>query len=106
MTWQLRPTCAVGACDVILHGKNGGYSFEVKLTRGGAAYTGRAVTHFGPRGTGSSSVPDPVTLKIQIHATRAIGENQEWAATSLAGNIVITFQHVSTAAFYCSGPYH
>lgn len=100
MTWQLNPACAVGACDVILHGKNGSFSFNVKLTRAGAAYRGQAVTHFGC-GTRASSIPYPVTLKIQMHATKAIGEHQVWAATSFAGTIVMTFQFASTAVGYC-----
>ena len=100
MTWQLSPACAVGACNVILDGKNGGFSFKAKLTSGGAAYSGRAITHFGC-GRPASSIPYPVTLTIKIHATNAVGENQVWAATSFAGTIVMTFQYVSTAAFYC-----
>jgi Fibronectin type III domain len=100
MTWQLSPACAAGPCDVMLHGKNGPFSFTAKLARVGAAYTGQAVTHFGC-GSAASSIPYPVTLTIKIHPTKAIGENQVWAATSLAGTIVMTFQYVSTAAFYC-----
>ena len=58
------------------------------------------MTHFecGPPG---SLIPYPVTLKIRIHATDALGENQEWAATSFAGTMVMTFRYASTAAFYC-----
>jgi Fibronectin type III domain len=100
MTWNLSPACAAGACDVILHGKNGPFSFKTKLTRRGAAYTGQAVTHFGC-GSPGSSIPYPVTLKIKIHATKAVGENVAWAATSFAGTIVMTFQYASSGAFFC-----
>jgi len=100
MTWQLVPACAVGRCDVALHGKNGPFSFKVKLTRRGPVYAGHAVTHFGC-GSRASSIPYPVTLTIKMHATRAIGENQVWAATSFAGTIVMAFQYVSTDASYC-----
>jgi hypothetical protein len=100
MTWNLSPACAVDACDVMLHGKNGPFSFKAKLTRRGAAYTGQAATHFGC-GSPGSSIPYPVTLKIKIHATKAIGENVAWAATSFAGTIVMVFQYASTGAFYC-----
>jgi hypothetical protein len=100
MTWQLRPACAAGGCDVVLHGKNGPFAFKVKLTHRGPAYAGQAVTHFGC-GSRASSIPYPVTLTIKIHATKAIGENQEWAATSFDGTIVMAFQYVSTGAFNC-----
>jgi Fibronectin type III domain len=100
MTWQLSPVCTAGACDVILHGKNGPFSFKGKLTHRGAAYTGQTVTHFGC-GSPASSIPYPVMLTIKIHATKAIAENQVWAATSFAGTIVMTFQYVSTGASYC-----
>ena len=100
MTWQLTPACAAGACDLILHGKNGPSSFKGKLTLAGAAYTGRAVTHFrcGPR---ANWVPYPVTLKFRIHPTKATGKNRVWAATSFAGTMVMSFHYVSTASFYC-----
>jgi Fibronectin type III domain len=61
MTWQLRPACAADACDVVLHGKNGSFSFRVKLTRRGLAYAGQAITHFGC-GSRANSIPYPVTL--------------------------------------------
>jgi hypothetical protein len=100
MTWNLSPACAAGACDVILHGKDGPFSFKGKLTRRGAAYTGRAVTHFrcGPAG---NSIPRPVTLKIRIHPTKATGENVAWVATSFAGHLVLVFQYASNSAFFC-----
>jgi hypothetical protein len=100
MTWNLSPACAVGACDVVLHGKNGPFPFTAKLTRKGAAYSGRAVTHFGC-GSRGNSIPYPVTLKIRIHPTKATGENVAWAATSFAGHIVMTFQYASNSAFFC-----
>jgi hypothetical protein len=43
----------------------------------------------------------PVTLKIKIHATKATGQNVAWAATSLAGTIVMSFHYATSAAFYC-----
>lgn len=102
MTWQFSPACATGACDVLLHGKNGRFPFTVKLTRVGAGYKGHGVTHFGGCGTRANSIPDPVTLRVQIHATKAIGESQTWAATSFAGTLTMTWQYVSNAAFYCT----
>ena len=100
LTWHLSPVCAAGACDVTLHGKDGRFSFKGKLTRRGAVYTGRAVTHFrcGPAG---NTIPYPVTLKIRIHPTKAIGENVAWVATSFAGHLVLAFQYASNSAFYC-----
>jgi hypothetical protein len=100
MTWNLSPACAAGACDVMLHAKNGPASFTAKLTRSGAVYTGRAVTHFGC-GSPGNSIPYPVTLRIRIHPTKATGENVAWAATSFAGTMVMTFQYASNTAFYC-----
>jgi Fibronectin type III domain len=102
MVWQLSPACATGTCDVILHGKNGRFPFTVKLARAGAAYTGHTVTQFGGCGTRANSIPDPVTLRIQVHPTKAIGKNQEWAATSFAGTLKMTWQYVTTTAFYCN----
>lgn len=102
ISWQLSPVCAAGPCDVMLHAKDGKYSFRMKLTRAAAAYVGQAVANLGPCGSGASSIPDPTTLKIRIRVTKAAGKNQVWAATSLAGTMVGTSQYVSTAAFYCT----
>ena len=100
MTWNLSPACAAGACDVMLHGKDGPFSFKGKLTRKGAAYTGRAVTHFRC-GSAGNSIPYPVTLEIRIHPTKATGENVAWVATSFAGHLVLAYQYASNSAFFC-----
>ena len=53
MRWQLSPPCAVGACDVVLHVKDGSFSFKMKLARAGAVYEGQArasLGRCGPRG--------------------------------------------------------
>jgi hypothetical protein len=102
ISWQLSPACAAGPCDVILHAKDGRYSFKMKLTRAGAAYTGQTVANLAPCGPAANSIPDPVTLKIRIRINGASGENQVWAATSLGGIMVGSSQYVSTAAFYCT----
>jgi len=102
LSWHFGPACAAGACDVILHVKDGRLSFQMRLTRAGAAYSGQTVTSRYPCGSGANSIPDPETLKIRIRVTKAAGENQEWAATSFAGTMVGTSQYVSSAAFYCS----
>jgi Fibronectin type III domain len=99
--WQLSPVCAVGACDVILHGQNGGNSFTVKLTRAGAVYTGQAMDKGRLCGSEVNSIPDPEMLKIRIRVTDALGENQEWIATSWVGTMAGTFHFVSSATFYC-----
>jgi hypothetical protein len=101
IAWQVSPACAVGPCDVILHVKDGRYSYKMKLTRAGVAYTGQTVANLGPCGSGANSIPDPATLKIRIRINGASGENQVWAATSLTGAMSGTTQYVSTAAFYC-----
>jgi hypothetical protein len=72
----------------------------MKLTRADPVYRGQTATHFG-RGTRASSIPYPVALTVQIHPTKAIGEDQAWAATAFAGTIVMSFQYSSTGAFYC-----
>jgi hypothetical protein len=102
ISWQLSPACATGPCDVILHASDGRHTFKMKLIRAGAAYLGQTVANLGRCGSGASSIPDPETLKIRIHVTKAAGQNQVWAATSLAGIMTGTSQYVSTAAFYCS----
>jgi hypothetical protein len=102
MTWQLNPACAAGACDVMLYVTDGSFSFKMRLARAGAVYKGQTVASHGGCGSGASSIPDPATVKIEIRVTTAVGEVQEWAATSLAGTMVGTSQHVSSAAFYCN----
>jgi hypothetical protein len=99
--WQFSPACAVGACDVILHGQDGVHSFKVKLTRAGAVYKGQIVASASPCGSGANSIPDPATLKIQLRVTAATGANQVWAAIAWAGTMVGTYQFVSSSAFYC-----
>ena len=102
MSWQLSPACAVGACGVMLHVKDGKFSFKMKLARAGAVYEGQTRASFRRCGRGASSIPDPATVKIKIRVTKAAGEIQEWAATSLTGTMVQTSQYVSSAAFYCT----
>jgi hypothetical protein len=99
--WRLTPACAAGACDVMLHGKSRGYPFSMKLTRAGAVYRGQAVAKFYRCGTAAHWIRDPTTLKIRIRVTAAAGQNQVWAATSLAGTMVGTDQYVASATFYC-----
>jgi hypothetical protein len=99
--WRLSPTCAAGACDVMLHANADDYPFSMKLTRAGAVYRGQAVATFYRCGTAAKSIPDPTTLKIRIRVTAAVGEGQVWAATSLAGTMVGTDQYVASATYYC-----
>jgi hypothetical protein len=101
LSWQFSPACAVGACDVVLHGQDGVHSFKVKLTHAGTVYKGQTSAALYPCGSGANSVPDPATLKIQVRVTAGAGENQVWAATSWVGTMVGTYQYVSTNAFYC-----
>jgi hypothetical protein len=106
MSWQLSPACAAGACGAMLHVKDGRFSFKMKLARAGAVYEGQTRASFGRCGRGASSIPDPATVKIKIRVTKAAGEIQEWAATSLTGTMVQTSQYVSSAAFYCTASTH
>jgi hypothetical protein len=53
MRWQLSPPCAAGACDVMLHVKDGSFSFKMKLARAGAVYEGRPE----PVSAGAGEVP-------------------------------------------------
>jgi hypothetical protein len=101
MTWQLSPVCAVGACDVMLDVMDSNFSLKMRLTRAGSVYKGQTVAGLGQCGSGASSIPDPTTVKIKIRVTLAVGEIQEWAATSLTGTMVGTSQYVSSASFYC-----
>jgi hypothetical protein len=103
MTWQLSPSCAVGACGVMLSVTNGGsFSFTMRLARAGAVYRGQTVASGGRCGSGAGSIPDPTTVKIEIRVTAAVGEIQAWAATSFAGTMQGTYQYVSSAGFYCA----
>ncbi len=102
LTWQFSPACAAGPCDVTLHGKPRSFAISMKLTRAGGVYQGRAVANLSPCGPRGSAIPDPVTLKIRIHVTRASGESRVWAATAWAGTMVGTSPYVSSATFYCT----
>lgn len=102
MTWHLSPACSAGACDVILHARDGRFPVTMKLTRAGAVYKGQTVANLGRCGPGANSIPDPATVKIKIRVTEAVGDNQEWAASSLAGTMVDTSRYVSSATFYCN----
>jgi hypothetical protein len=103
VSWNFRPVCKAGACDVILRGQAGGASssFKVKLTRTGRVYSGQAVTSAHPCGSGANSVPDPTTLKIRIRVTGAVGEYRVWAVSRWAGTMVGSYQYVSASTFYC-----
>jgi hypothetical protein len=96
------PACGAGACDEMLHAKDGRHRFTMKLTRAGAVYQGHAVVTYYPCGTAGTSIPDPTRLTIRIRVTTATGQGQVWTATSLAGSMVGTSRYVSSAAFYCN----
>jgi hypothetical protein len=101
--WQVNPVCLTGACDVIVHVRDGRYSFKVKLARAGAVYRGHTVLGFSRCGSRANSIADPTTVTIRIHVvTAATGANQEWAATSLAGRMTASSKYVSSATFYCT----
>jgi hypothetical protein len=102
LTWQVTPTCAVGACDVMLRSTTTDWIFRMKLTRAGEAYKGQAVANLGPCGSGANAISDPVTLKIQIRVNAAVAQSQVWAASSFAGTFVGTSQYVSNSAGYCN----
>ena len=102
MTWQLTPRCAAGPCGAVLRVTDGTFSFKMRLARAGAVYKGRAVANGERCGSGSSSIPDPATVTIKVRITRAVGEVQAWAATSLTGTMVGTYQDVSSASIACS----
>jgi hypothetical protein len=102
MSWQLSPACAAGACEVMLYGTDGSISFKMKLARAGAVYEGQTIASLRRCGPGASSIPDPTMVKIKIRVTKAVGETQEWAATSLTGTLVGTSQYVTSAAIYCT----
>ena len=100
--WTLFPACATGACDVVAHVNDGKHSFKMTLTRVGAVYRGHAVVNFTPCGSRGNSIPDPATLKFRVHATKAVGEGQEWVATSWTGTMWWIYKYVSSATFYCT----
>lgn len=99
--WRTSPACQAGACDVMVHVKNGRHLIKLKLTRSGAVYRGRAKDTSTRCGPAHNTIADPTTLKFRIRITAAAGEQQAWAATSLAGTMVGTTQYVSSATFYC-----
>ena len=101
LVWAFRPACAAGACDVIVHVKEGKHTYKMTLTRTGAVYQGRAavnVVRCGPRG---NTIPDPATLRYRVLATAAAGQGHAWAATSLTGTLTGTLRYVSSGTFYC-----
>jgi hypothetical protein len=103
LSWDVIPACATGACNVVVHVKDGKHSYKLKLTRAGAVYRGHAVDSnlvgCGPRG---NKIPDPATLKFRVRVKHAVGEGQVWAATSLSGTMVGSYKYVSSATFYCT----
>jgi len=101
LVWAFRPACAAGACDVIVHVKEGKHTYKMTLTRTGALYQGQAAVNVVHCGTPGNTIPDPATLKYRVHATAAAGQGQEWAATSLTGTLVATLRYVSSGTFYC-----
>jgi hypothetical protein len=102
MSWDFIPACATGACNVVAHVKNGKHTFKLKLTRAGAVYRGHTVANLGGCGPRGSQIPDPATVKFRMRIKDAVGEGQEWAATSLAGTMTGSYKYVSSATFYCS----
>lgn len=98
---QFSPACAAGACDATVHVKEGRHAYNMTLTRVDAVYQGHAAADFVRCGPASNSIPDPAMLKFRVRVTAAAGQNQVWAATSLAGTLVGTFRYVSSATFYC-----
>jgi hypothetical protein len=99
--WNLLPACAASTCDVVAHVKDGKHSFKMTLTRAGTGYRGHAVVNFVPCGPKGNSFPDPATVKLRIHATKAVGEGQAWVATSFSGTMSWIYKYVSSATYYC-----
>ena len=100
--WEISPSCAAGACDVLVNVKDGRHAWKMTLTRAGAVYRGQATVNFIPCRLHGITIPDPATLKFRVRVTAAAGESQVWAANSLAGTMLGTFRYVSGATFYCS----
>lgn len=101
--WTFTPACATGPCDVTLKGQIDNVRYvSIKLTRRGAVYQGQAVDHSVPCGSGATSIPDPLTLKVRIHVTAAAAEGQAWVAGSWRGTLTATSPYVSSATFYCA----
>jgi fibronectin type III domain protein len=102
LSWDFKPACATGACNVVAHVKDGKYSFKVKLTHAGAVYRGHTVANLGGCGPRGSQIPDPATLKFRMRVKDAVGEGQAWVATSLTGTMAGSYKYVSSATFYCT----
>jgi hypothetical protein len=85
----------------VVHEENGRHLVKLKLTRSGAIYRGRARDTFTRCGPAHNTIADPTTVKYRVRITAAAGEQQAWAATSLAGTMVGTTKYVSSATIYC-----
>jgi hypothetical protein len=103
LSWDFIPACAAGACkSVVAHVRDGKYSVKLTLTRAGAVYRGHAVANFGGCGPRGNKIPDPATVKFRVRVKNAVGEGQEWVATSLRGTMAGSYKYVSSATFYCN----
>lgn len=102
LSWQFSPVCTAGACDVVLHGRDGISAITVKLVRSGAVYRGQTVDRGQPCGSGANAIPDPIMLKVRLRVTAAVGFNQAWVANSWTGTMTGTSPYVSAATFYCA----
>jgi len=99
-SWQFVPTCAVGACDVVVSGDWYGTPFKATLTHAGAVYMGTtkaSITSCGP-----SSIPVQDTLTIQMTVKNAGASDQIWSASSWVGTLEDYSPAIGVGADSCS----
>jgi chitodextrinase len=103
--WDLTARCASGPCDVQVSGeitppnfKTG--TFNVRLTRHGAVYSGTTTAHLTQ--CGDIDVTDTVTFRVTVKSAGT--EGKEWMVKSWSGTVRVDSPFTNAGGgFFCPG---
>jgi serine/threonine protein kinase len=85
--WAISSDCGEQACGATLEGSINGISFNAKLARSGATYTGSAAVNNFWLDCMNTKKFEHTTLSIHLTATTAARENGQWTITAFAGTV-------------------
>lgn len=107
-TWQFRPTCRSGACDVRVSGTIGGSSyithkFHMTLQqRPGGVYSGSTTAHITHCGSLPTQQDVRNGVQVTINIRKGSVDGSTWSAKKWQGSMTVTSPYVqATPTTYC-----
>lgn len=105
-TWRFAPVCKNGACTTVLHGDitppgTSTHSFNVRLVRHGAVYTGSTRAHVTHCGPSPFTTDVHSTLNVTIRVLSGHIVNGRWMADRWQGTLRMDSPYTSAGMYYC-----